>query len=544
MSNEERDKKKTDIKLKKNHVMVAILIGTIALSIGAWRLLHHDFNIIGQFNEGGSAMDVYVSGSYAYMPYGYDGLSILDISDPTTPVKVGQFNDGGYVYEVHVSGSYAYVAAYFDGLKVIDISDPTTPTKVGHFDDGGRAESVYVLGSYAYVAAYEDGLKVIDISDPTTPKKVGHFDDGGYASEVYVSGSYAYVAAYFDGLKVIDISDPTTPTKVGHFDDGSSPSSVYVSGSYAYIVGFYNGLEIIDISDPTAPVKIGHFDDSGGARSVYVSGSYAYVVGFYNGLEIIDISDPTAPVKVGQINNGGWLRDVFVIGGYAYVIDGRDGLEIIDVWSPKEKISNIILWSIISILTFLVLVDLRGFIKDALPIWEDNRGFKDDFANPYLEEGKKKKVLDVYSGFFLTIGISLGDCVILLLILNLPDKLFYELMYKFLIPPPLFLIFGIIYIIFMARSLRKNRIYLFLGMIIPFLIGLLIGILLLIKNSIIDVTPGTLLMKYPKVHLIIIGSLSLSLAILFLILLKKYSKEQGNDHLKGNKMSYEEREIG
>ena len=453
MSNEEREK-------KKRLVMVAVLIGTFVLGIGAWRLLHHDFNIIGQFDEGGYSNGVYVSGSYAYFADGYDGLKIIDISDPTTPTKVGCFHDGdGYTYDVYVSGSFAYVADWEGGLVIIDISDPTDPVQVGHF--------------------YEDSIKVYDVS---------------------VSGSYAYLADS-DGLAILDISDPTTPTKVGHLDGGGYASVVYISGSYAYVA------------------------------------TYEY------GLKIIDISDPTAPMEVGQVGNGGRPRGVFVIGDYAYVADYRDGLEIIDLWSPKEKKSNIILWSIISILIFIALVDIRGLIKDALPIWEDNRGFKDDFNNPYWDEGKRKKVLDLFLGFFLIIGISLGDCVILFLFSNLPDTEYWQIMSGFLILP-LFIILGIIDIIIMNRSLRKNRIYFFLGMIIPFLIGLLIGILLLINQFNIEVSRGTLLVKYPMVHLIILGSLSLSLGVLFLVVLKIYSKEQGDDPLEGEKMSYEESEEG
>jgi len=538
MSKEERKKKKLDIKLEKNQVMVAILIGTIVLFIGALRLLHHDFNIIGQFNDSGHEFDVYVSGSYAYVAAYEDGLKVIDISDPTNPVEVGHFNYIGYAHHVYVSGSYAYVVTWQDGLKVIDISDPTNPVEVGHFDDGDYPESVYVSGSYAYVGynGYNaEILKIIDISDPTTPTKVGDFDDGGeFVLNLYVSGSYAYVAEAWDGLAIFNISDPTTPSKVGHFDDDGFVQDVYVSGSYAYVADCIDGLEIIDISDPTDPVEVGHFDDGGGAESVYVSGSYAYVATDEDGLKVIDISDPTAPVKVGQINNGGDLKEVFVIGGYAYVIDWRDGLEIIDPWNPNEKQSNIILWSIIAILAFLALVDLRVLIEEALPIWEDNRGFKDDSNNPYLD-GEKKKGLDVFSGLFLTIGLNLGNFVILLRFMDYPDTPYNELMFKFLIIP-LFIVFGIINIILMARFLRKNRLYFFIGMIIPILIGLLIGILLLINQFIIKViTTRTLLVKYAMVHLIILGSLSLFLGVLFLVVLKIYSKEQGDDHLKGEK---------
>jgi len=115
MSNEEREKvkkKKADYKLKKIQLLAVILIGLVALITGTSVLLQYNFNIIGQFKDGGYAIDVYVSGSYAYVTKDFDGLGIIDISDPTAPVEVGQFNDGGYANSIHVSGSYAYVVGW------------------------------------------------------------------------------------------------------------------------------------------------------------------------------------------------------------------------------------------------------------------------------------------------------------------------------------------------------------------------------------------------------------------------------------------------
>ncbi|MHA1474205.1 MAG: LVIVD repeat-containing protein [Promethearchaeota archaeon] len=537
MSNEERKKKKLDIKLEKNQVIVAILIGTIVLSIGALRLLYHDFNIIGQYNEDGWVSRVYVSGSYAYFVSGNDGFTIIDISDPTTPTKVGHFNDGVFVRSIYVSGSYAYVAAFQDGFMIIDISDPTIPTKVGHFDDGDdHVSDVDVVGNYAYVTFGESGLKIFDISDPTTPVKVGQFNSGWNTYEVQVSGSYAYLGE-LDVITILDISDPTAPTEVGQINKGVGYIPDFdVVGNYAYvtIVGEC-GIKIFDISDPTTPVEVGYFDDGRAAQDVYVVGNYAYIIDDFSVLKIIDISDPTTPVKVGQINTGRLPNEVFVVEGYAYV-NGRNGLEIIDLWSPKERISNLFLWSIISILIFLALGSLRSLIKEFIPTWEDNRGFKDNFANPYWDEGKKKKALDLYTGGFIIIGEGLVIGVILLLLYLLPKSEHFRNPQSVLqILNILLSIIVIIDSILMYRSLRRNRIYLFLGMIIPLLIGLLIRILLLINSFIINVTQGTLLVKYPMVHLIILGSLTLSLGVLFLVVLKIYSKEQGDDPLKGEK---------
>ncbi|RMH74775.1 MAG: T9SS C-terminal target domain-containing protein, partial [Calditrichaeota bacterium] len=146
---------------------------------------------------------------------------------------------------VYVSGSHAYVADRYDGLRIIDVSDPTAPVEVGFYDTGDEARGVYVSGSHAYVADWLDGLRIIDVSDPTAPVEVGFYDTGEWARGVYVSGSHAYVADDYDGLRIIDVSDPTAPVEVGFYDTGGYARGVYVSGNHAYVADGVDGLYII-----------------------------------------------------------------------------------------------------------------------------------------------------------------------------------------------------------------------------------------------------------------------------------------------------------
>src|ERR1700676_2149423 len=61
-----------------------------------------------------------------------------------TPVNVGNATNvpGGRTLGVVLSGNYAYVANGYDGLRVYDVSDPTNPLNVGHINNGGYAEIV------------------------------------------------------------------------------------------------------------------------------------------------------------------------------------------------------------------------------------------------------------------------------------------------------------------------------------------------------------------------------------------------------------------
>jgi len=139
-----------------------------------------------------------------------------------SPTSAGSISDGSLntARSVYVSGKYAYVAASeADSLTIVDVSDPSSPAIAGSVSDGGvlldGARSVYVSGEYAYVAAFTAGsLTIVDVSDPSDPSFAGSVRDIQLdgARSVYVSGKYAYVAAAFaDSLTIVDISGIDAP---------------------------------------------------------------------------------------------------------------------------------------------------------------------------------------------------------------------------------------------------------------------------------------------------------------------------------------------
>ena len=127
------------MKLKKFWLLGIIFVGLLALIVGTGVLLHHNFNFIGKFDNTIHVIDIYVSGSYAYVADESDGLRIIDISDATAPVETGQFNDGGEAFGVYVSGSYAYVADYDNSLEIIDISNAPKTKPVTKFNRSTKA---------------------------------------------------------------------------------------------------------------------------------------------------------------------------------------------------------------------------------------------------------------------------------------------------------------------------------------------------------------------------------------------------------------------
>ena len=203
--------------------------------------------------------DIYISGYYAFIANGSDGLLILNLNVPSAPVEISSYNTPGYAYGVSVSGEYAYVADGSAGLRVINISDLANPYEVGYYNTLVYDYGVAVSGDYACLAEGYYGLRIIDVSDPYNPYEVSYCETPGDACDVAVSGEFAFVADYECGLRIIEISDPYNPIEVGYYDTSGDALGIVASGDYAYVADGSH-FEIFDCSQ-ALPVLSPAVDD-------------------------------------------------------------------------------------------------------------------------------------------------------------------------------------------------------------------------------------------------------------------------------------------
>ena len=80
----------------------------------------------------------------------------------------------GAAYDVAYQDGYLYVADYFNGMTVIDASNPDSLVQVAQIRPSGasRCEKVSVSGTKAALLDTYDGIYIIDISVPSSPSAV------------------------------------------------------------------------------------------------------------------------------------------------------------------------------------------------------------------------------------------------------------------------------------------------------------------------------------------------------------------------------------
>jgi len=284
-------------------------------------------------NLNGHAWMVEVSGNHAYLADGFDGLQIIDVSNPMTPVRVGRYNTGRNTWGLHVVGNLAYVVDYDTGIfrtgfQIVDVTNPISPFLKGRYLTFG-AISAEIVGNRAFVANGLAGLQILDVSNPMTPMPIGGYNTSGEALSLQVVGNRAYVADRSAGLQIVDISAPAAPVIVGSYNTSGEAYEVRVVDNLAYVADDYAGLQVVDVSNPADPIPVGSYATGGNAQAVQLRGNLAYVAAGYVGLQVVDVSNPLAPLRVGGYDTRGTARNVRVVGNLAYLADGERGLQIL-----------------------------------------------------------------------------------------------------------------------------------------------------------------------------------------------------------------------
>ena len=184
-----------------------------------------------------STADVYavaVSNHVAYLACAQSGLEVFNVADPEHPLFLGactSYSTNRAATAVAVAGHIAILVDNTEGtaqgLQVIDVSSPTTPVHVCTYRSSlayNTIHSVHLAGNIAYLGGY-DGLELVDLSNPALPTQVGfvhRYDPSGWARSVTVVSNRAYVASA-DGLVILDVGNPSQPLYLGPFIELSQP---------------------------------------------------------------------------------------------------------------------------------------------------------------------------------------------------------------------------------------------------------------------------------------------------------------------------------
>ncbi len=335
-----------DLTLTNKNMHIKSLILTFAVAAWfVWPAVTHAApnTVVGAFDTAGSANDVIVVGSYAYVADAGTGILVLNISNPAAPTLAGSYSTGVTdVSQIDIDDTRLYVAGGTK-LTILDIANPVVPQLLGTYTDAGGMSigNVASAGNYAYITgrlpSNQPTLEVLDVSNPAAPPLVGSLAVSNNA-DLTVSGNYVYVVGgqTVDIVNVYSTLNPTL-TLAGTYTSPTTSTNylgVQVFGSNAYLNDTITGLTLVSVANPSAPTLTANFPGQYGS-GLAISNGYVFLGGYFTGgLIVYDIASTGTPVYVTSISGSGNAYGVTVANDTAYVAAGTSGVELIDVSKP------------------------------------------------------------------------------------------------------------------------------------------------------------------------------------------------------------------
>ncbi len=159
----------------------------------------------------GRLRSISLAGDYIYIAAQNAGLLVARFSTGQPGRLVGSLtrpwpmSDFSQAFGVAVSGRYAYLIQGEDGVQVVDISDPEKPVEVEFIPLPARGLSIDTSDSFVVVSTRWDGYYFLDISRPEKPFLAANIYLPRGSKEFKIEGNRLYAVGRTNGISVVPL---------------------------------------------------------------------------------------------------------------------------------------------------------------------------------------------------------------------------------------------------------------------------------------------------------------------------------------------------
>ena len=193
-------------------------------------------------------------------------VQILDISNLPAVQKIGSASittTNAYPPSMAIKDNYLFAGFGFDGVKILDVSNPKNVKEVGAFLQGDRPNRMAVKGNYLYILS-DYYMFTYDISNPVRPVKTSQLQhDSWHTGGAYGIGRFEVYKNYvisgeWKGIIAWDISTPATP-KAGVRIELPTQGYGEISGfdfgpnDKFYAAASYKGVDVFNVYTGAQP---------------------------------------------------------------------------------------------------------------------------------------------------------------------------------------------------------------------------------------------------------------------------------------------------
>ncbi|MDP8206099.1 MAG: T9SS type A sorting domain-containing protein [Candidatus Electryonea clarkiae] len=269
---------------------------------------------IGNASSGYSQIQIYEDIAFTTGEY----FSACDISTPSDPQTLGQVGNERFYTSMTftINGDQLILPGYWDGLSIYDIEEPSSPRELSNMNHVGELTEMIKIQDNLYIKNqnfdYFYGIQyvhVLDISDPTQPEEIARWQiPVASTMEGATNNIICFLTANTASpiLELYDFTDPEEPEEIGRYEfPVASPHHFTLEGNIACISWHGNNnsyVEIINISDPENPSQYDRIalNDRLTADKLLLNDEILYVFG-YGQIRIYNLTNPSMPRLIDSI---------------------------------------------------------------------------------------------------------------------------------------------------------------------------------------------------------------------------------------------------
>lgn len=231
-----------------------LFIGNISKKIGIFTLDNGKLNLVKELECKGKPLDIIPGGNFLFSAEQTKGLVIYDISS-IQDVKEISFVEFPQIYGACKKGNKVYVALKRNGVGIVDVSDPSNPVKESFTIEDYTILHIVPYDNLLYMAAGNDGWLIVDENTHQVIKQISL--DEGTASRIRVtSNNYILLSAKTGGLWVYKISSPQDPTFVTKFKGfASAEEGIDIRSNIVTLSDGNDGIYLLETPFQVSEVK-------------------------------------------------------------------------------------------------------------------------------------------------------------------------------------------------------------------------------------------------------------------------------------------------
>ncbi len=265
----------------------------------------------------GTAKGVAVSADLNYILVtvddpGVSAVKVIDISDENNPLMTGTVLIPGTAKDLVVQGTYAYVAAFLGGFQIVDFSTPAIPQIVGGIPltetTGIAPRDVGVPGSFALFAEqlFVNSTPIVNIDNPFNPvlrdTLFSSLSGTHGGTGIAVTQEFVYVTEANDSVADDFRADPvigvTTRLFIGQYlaieDKAGLPPTIQITSPLLGETLYHGAAQLIEVdaADDVAVVSVDFIVD-GSVVFTDTAAPYEYVLNIPTNIAALTIGATT-----------------------------------------------------------------------------------------------------------------------------------------------------------------------------------------------------------------------------------------------------------